>query len=75
MKKAGVLRTPQQLTFNIMKFSPREYQIVLKILLLKNKRQVKHTSTVLEPSIAFQPLVKIADAEYKANDKVHMILL
>ena len=35
-----------------------------------NKRQVKHTSTVLEPSIPFHTLVKLVDAEDIANDKM-----
>ena len=35
-----------------------------------NKRQVKHTSTVLEPSIPFHLLVKLVDAEDIANDKI-----
>ena len=35
-----------------------------------NKRQVKSTSTVLEPSIPFRTLVKLVDAEYLANDKI-----
>ena len=35
-----------------------------------NKRQVKHTSTVLEPSIPFHTLVKLVDAEDNANDKI-----
>ena len=35
-----------------------------------NKRQVKHTSTVLEPSIRFHTLVKLVDAEDIANDKI-----
>ena len=35
-----------------------------------NKRQVKHTSTVLEPSISFHTLVKLVDAEDIANDKI-----
>ena len=35
-----------------------------------NKRQVKHTSTVSEPSIPFHTLVKIVDAEGIANDKI-----
>ena len=35
-----------------------------------NKRQVKHTSTVLEPSIPFHTLVKPVDAEDIANDKI-----
>ena len=35
-----------------------------------NKRQVKHTSTVLEPLIPFHTLVKLVDAEDIANDKI-----
>ena len=35
-----------------------------------NKRQVKHTSIVLEPSIPFHTLVKLVDAEDIANDKI-----
>ena len=35
-----------------------------------NKRQVKHTSTVLEPSIPFHTLVKLVDAEDIANDTI-----
>ena len=35
-----------------------------------NKRQVKHTSTVLEPSIPFHTSVKLVDAEDIANDKI-----
>ena len=35
-----------------------------------NKRQVKHTSTVLEPSIPFDTLKKLVDAEDIANDKI-----
>ena len=34
-----------------------------------NKRQVEHTSTVLEPSIPFHTLVKFVNAEDIANDK------
>ena len=34
------------------------------------KRQVKHTSTVLEPSIPFHTLVKLVDAEDNANEKI-----
>ena len=34
-----------------------------------NKRQMKHTSTVLEPSIPFHTLVKLVDAEDFANDR------
>ena len=34
-----------------------------------SKRRVKHTSTVLEPSIQFHTLVKLVDAEDIANDK------
>ena len=35
-----------------------------------NKRQVKHTSTILEPSIPFHTLVKLVDDEDIANDKI-----
>ena len=35
-----------------------------------DKRQVKHTSTVLEASIPFHTLVKLVDAEDIANDKI-----
>ena len=35
-----------------------------------NKRQVKHTYIVLEPSIPFQTLVNFIDAEDVANDKI-----
>ena len=35
-----------------------------------NKRQLKHTSTVLEHSIPFHTLVKLLDAEDIANDKI-----
>ena len=35
-----------------------------------NKRQVKHTSTVLEPSIPFHTLVKLVDTEDILNDKI-----
>ena len=35
-----------------------------------NKRQVKHTSTVLEPSIPIHTLVKLVIAEDFANDKI-----
>ena len=35
-----------------------------------NKRQVKHTSTVLEPSSPFHTLVKLVDAEDIGNDEI-----
>ena len=35
-----------------------------------NKRQIKHTSTVLEPSIPFHTRVKLVDAEEIANNKI-----
>ena len=37
-----------------------------------NKRQVKHTSNVLEPYILFHTLVKHVDAEDNANDKIRI---
>ena len=40
-----------------------------------NKRQVKHTSTVLEPSRPFHTLVKLVDAEDIANDKIRTHVL
>ena len=65
LKKAGVTKIFQPLISNAM-----------TILLPKNlkdfakKRQVKYTSTVLEPSIPFHTLVKLVDAEDIANDKI-----
>ena len=35
-----------------------------------NKRQIKHTSTVLEPSIPFHTLVNLVDTEDIANVKI-----
>ena len=35
-----------------------------------NKRQMEHTSTVLEPSIPFHTLVKLVDAEDIVNDEI-----
>ena len=35
-----------------------------------NKRKVKHTSIVFEPSFPFHTLVKLVDAEDIANDKI-----
>ena len=35
-----------------------------------NNRQVKHSSTVLEPSIPFHTLIKLVDCEDIANDKI-----
>ena len=35
-----------------------------------NKQQVKHTSTVLEPSIPFHTLIKLVDADDIANNKI-----
>ena len=51
-----------------MKTSQKELPKNLKDF--ANKRQVKHTSTVLEPSIPFHTLVKLVDAEDIANDKI-----
>ena len=51
-----------------MKFLQKDFQKNLKDF--ANKRQVKHTSTVLEPSIPFHILVKLVDAEDIANDKI-----
>ena len=49
-----------------MKFSLKYFPKNLEDFV--NKRQVKHTSTVLEPSIRFHTLVKLADDI--ANDKI-----
>ena len=51
-----------------MKFLPKDFQKNFKDF--ANKRQVKHNSTVLEPSIPFHTLVKLVDAEDIANDKI-----
>ena len=51
-----------------MKFSTKGLSKNLKVF--ANKRQVKHTSTVLEHSIPFHTLVKLVDAEDIANDKI-----
>ena len=56
------------LTSNVMKFLQKDFPKNLKDF--ANKRQVKHTSTVLEPSIPFHTLVKLVDAEDIANDKI-----
>ena len=40
-----------------------------------NKRQVKHTSTVMEPSIPFPLLVKLVDTEVITNEKVGILYL
>ena len=67
LKKAGAMRMHQLSTLNVMKFLQKDFQKNLKDF--ANKRQVKHTSTVLEPSIPFYTLVKLVDAEDIANDK------
>ena len=71
LKKAGVMRThPLLFSYHYLKCN----EILTKRLPqnlkdFANKRQVKHTSTVLEPSIPFHTLVKLVDAEDIANDK------
>ena len=37
---------------------------------MANKRQVKHTSTVLEPSIPFHTLSNLVEAEDLVKDKI-----
>ena len=54
------------LILNVMKVLLKDFQKIF----FANKRQVKHTSTVLEPSIPFHTLVKLVDAEDIANDKI-----
>ena len=65
VKTAGVMRMLLLLILNAMKSSLKDFQKIFA-----NKRQVKHTSTVLEPSIPFHTLVKLVDAEDIANDKI-----
>ena len=65
---AGVMRMHLLLFLNVMKFLPKGLPKNLKDF--ANKRQVKHTSTVLEPSILFHTLVKLVDAEDITNDKI-----
>ena len=54
-------------TSNVLNFLPKDFQKTSRDF--ANKRQVKHTSTVSKPSIPFQTLVKLVDAEDIANDK------
>ena len=68
LKKAGVMRMHPLLTSNAMKSLQKDSKKNPKDF--ANKRQVKHTSTVLEPSIPFHTLVKLVDAEDIANDKI-----
>ena len=51
-----------------MKFLQKDFLKNLKDFAIK--RQVKNTSTVLEPSIPFHTLVKLVDAEDNANDRI-----
>ena len=66
LKKAGVMRMHLPSISNVMKFLQKDFQ---KTSIFANKRQIEHTSTVLEPSIPFHTLVKLVDAEDIANDK------
>ena len=68
LKKAGVMRMHPLFTSIVMKFLQKDFPKKLKDF--ANKTQVKHTSTVLEPSIPFHTLVKLVDAEDIANNKV-----
>ena len=68
LKKAGVMRMHALLTSNVMKFLQKDFPKNLKDF--ANERQVKHTSTVLEPSIPFNTIVKLVDAEDITNDKI-----
>ena len=68
LKRAGVMETHQLSTLNATKSLLKGLLKNLKYF--ANKRQVKHTSTVLEPSIPFHTLVKLVDAEDIANDKI-----
>ena len=51
-----------------MKSLQKDFQKIFKDF--ANKRQVKHTSIVLELSFPFHTLVKLVDAEDIANDKM-----
>ena len=68
LKKAGAMRTHQLSTSNVTRYLQKDFSKNLKDF--ANKRQVKHTSTILEPSIPFHTLVKLVDAEDMANDKI-----
>ena len=54
---------------NEMKFSQKVFQKVF-FKDFANERQVKHTSTVLKPSVPFYTLVKLVDAEDIAIEKI-----
>ena len=56
----------QLLPSNVMKFSLQDYQKKLKHFV--NKRQIKHTSTVVKPSISFHTMVQFVDAEHFTNE-------
>ena len=68
LKKAGAMRRHQLSTSNATRYLQKDFQKTLRTF--ANKRQVKHTSTILEPSIPFHTLVKLVDAEDIANDKI-----
>ena len=63
LKKAGVMRMRPLLTSNVMKGLPKNVKD------FANKRQVKHTSTVLEPSIPFHTLVNLLMLKILQNTK------
>ena len=50
-----------------MKFSQKDY---LKSKRFRSKRQVKHVSTLREPSIPFHTIVRHIDSEDIANEKI-----
>ena len=68
LKNAGAMRTHQLSTSNATGYLQKDFQNNPKDF--ANKRQIKHTSTILEPSIPFHTLVKFVDAEDIANDKI-----
>ena len=51
-----------------MKYLQKDYLKKLKDF--ANRRQVKHTSTLLEPSIPFHTLIKHVDSEDIANERI-----
>ena len=68
LKKVGVMRMHLLLNLKCNEIFTKRLPKNLKDF--ANKRQLNHTSTVLEPSIPFHTLVKLVDAEDIANNKM-----
>ena len=62
LKRAGVMNLLQLLTSCVKKIWLEDYQKKLKNF--PHKRQFKHKSTVMEPSIPFPSLLELVDAEW-----------